>query len=171
MSKRMKVLVAVLAAVLVLTIGGTAVVMAQEEEPPPTPETEARGLLARVADILGVVTEEQLADAFEQAQQEMRQEAFLRFLEKAVEEERITQEEADEIREWWEQRPDTADQFLLRSRVRNTIRDRQMQQQGALPMFGPMGEGTKGPTGWCPTGGGPKVSREWQRIGPPWLAE
>ena len=58
MSKRMKALIAVLAAILVLTVGGTAMVMAQEEEPPPTPETEANGLLARVAEILGISQEE-----------------------------------------------------------------------------------------------------------------
>jgi len=86
MSKKMKVLVSVLAAILLLTMGGTAMVMAQEEpdeEPtPPTLETEARCFLARVADILDI-DEEDLVNAFEQARQE----------------------QADEIREWWEQRP------------------------------------------------------------------
>ena len=39
MSKRMKVLIAVLVAILLLTVGGTATVMAQEDEPTPTPQT------------------------------------------------------------------------------------------------------------------------------------
>ena len=86
MSKKMKVLVSVLAAILLLTMGGTAMVMAQEEpdeEPtPPALETGARCFLARVADILDI-DEEDLVNAFEQARQE----------------------QADEIREWWEQRP------------------------------------------------------------------
>ena len=157
MSKRMKVLVATLAAVFLLAVGGTAMVMAQDEEP--APEAGANGLLARVADILGVVTEEQLADAFEQARQEMRQETFLRFLEKAVEEERITQQEADEFLEWWEQRPETCDRLLLRARICQAIGSRQMQQQGIMSMSGgPMWESPKGPRGWHSTA-------------PPWLAE
>ena len=68
MSKRMKILVVVLAAVLLLTVGGTATVMAQEA-PKPTPP--ANGLLARVADILDI-PQERLVDAFKQARQEMK---------------------------------------------------------------------------------------------------
>ena len=157
MSKKMKVLVTVVVAVLILTIGGTATVMAQDE-PEPTPETEGNGLLARVAEILDIPQEE-LASAFRQARQEMRQETFLRFLDKAVEEERITQEEADEIREWWEQRPEAANGLLQHARIRNAIRDRQMQRQGIMSMNGgPMWECPKGPRGWHSTA-------------PPWLAQ
>lgn len=70
MSRRIKVLVAVLAAVLLLTVSGTAAVMAQEE-PEPTPQ--ANGFLARVAEILGI-PQESLAEAFQQARQEMKPE-------------------------------------------------------------------------------------------------
>lgn len=158
MSKKMKVLVAVLAAILLLSVGGTAMVIAQEEEPTPTPEAGANGLLARVADILGI-SQEELGNAFRQAQQEMRQETFLRFLDKAVAQERITQAEADEFLEWWEQRPETCDRLLLRARIHQAIRSRQMQQQGILPMDGgPMWESPKGPRGWHSTA-------------PPWLAQ
>ena len=111
MSKRMKALIAVVAAILVLTVGGTAMVMAQDE-PPPTPETGANGLLARVAQILDI-PQDDLVNAFKQtrqemmqARQEMREEACIRSLDKAVEKERITQEEADAIKEWWEQKPE-----------------------------------------------------------------
>ncbi len=103
MSKRMKFLVAVLVAILLLTVGGTAMVMA--EEPTPTPEPSNNGLLARVAEKLGV-SQEELSNAFRQARQEMREEAFTGFLDKAVEEGRLTEEEADEIKEWWEQKPE-----------------------------------------------------------------
>ncbi len=71
MSKRIKVLVVVLAAVLLLTVSGTATVMAQEE-PASTPQ--ANGFLARVAEILDI-PQERLGDAFTQARQQMRQEA------------------------------------------------------------------------------------------------
>jgi len=158
MSKRMKVLVAVLAAILLLSVGGTAMVMAQEEEPTPTPEAGANGLLARVADILGI-SQDELGNAFRQAQQEMRQETFLRFLDKAVAQERITQAEADEFLEWWEQRPETCDRLLLRARIHQATGSRQMQQQGIMSMSdGPMWESPK-----CPRG--------WHSTAPPWLAQ
>ena len=112
MSKRMKVLISVLVAVLLLTVGGTAIAMAQEEEEP-APPVESNGLLARVAEILDI-PEEDLIDAFGQARQEMREEVFLNALDKAVEEGLITQEEAGEIREWWAQKPDVLDQGLFR---------------------------------------------------------
>jgi len=68
MSRRIKVLVAVLAAALLLTVSGTAAVMAQEElEPTP----QANGFLARVAEILDI-PQESLAEAFQQARQEMK---------------------------------------------------------------------------------------------------
>ena len=107
MSKKVKVLISAVAAVLLLTVGATTAVMAQDE-PEPTPEAEANGLLARVAEILDIPNED-LESAFRQAQQEMRQEAFIRGLDKAVENERITQEEADAIKEWWEQKPEVMD--------------------------------------------------------------
>lgn len=110
MSKRVKILVSVVVVILLLTVGITATVMAHEE---PMPRAGAKGLLARVAGILDI-PEEDLFNAFKQAQQEMRQEAFIRALDKAVEEGRITQEEADEIKEWWEQKPEVLDRSLLR---------------------------------------------------------
>ena len=119
MSKRVKILVSALVVVLLLTVGATATVMAQED-PTPTPQAEAKGLLARVAEILDIPQEE-LVDAFRQAQQEIRQEAFIRFLNKAVENGRITQEEANEIEEWWEQKPEALESvqgFNERCRVR-----------------------------------------------------
>ncbi len=106
MSKKVKILISVLVAALLLTVGGVTMVMAEgEEETAPPPETTVKGLLERVADILEIDRED-LIDAFKQAQQEMREETFIRALDKAVAEGRITQEQADEIREWWELRPD-----------------------------------------------------------------
>lgn len=105
MSKKMKVLVAVLMAILLLTVGGAAAVMADDESSSTSNVTSTNSLLARVADKLGI-TEEELANAFREARQEMREEAFLSYLDKAVEEGLINQEEADEIKEWWVQRPE-----------------------------------------------------------------
>lgn len=115
MSKKMKVLVSVLVAILVLTVGGTAIALAQEEEEP-APPVEANGLLARVAELLAI-PEEDLIDAFNQARQELRQERWEetsnQALDKAVEEGLLTPEEADEIRGWWEQKPEALDRGLL----------------------------------------------------------
>ena len=106
MSKKVKVLISVLVVALLLTVGATATVMAEgEEETTPSPEANAEGLLKRVADILEI-DEEDLISAFKQAQQEMGEEAFTNRLNQAVEEGYITREQADEIIEWWELRPD-----------------------------------------------------------------
>ena len=108
MSKKVKVLISALVVALLLTVGGVTTVMAEgEEETTPAPETDAEGLLERVADILGI-DQEDLIDAFKQAQQEMWDEAFISRVNEAVEEGFITQEQADEIIEWWGQRPDDA---------------------------------------------------------------
>jgi len=109
-SKKRTVLVSVLMValvpVLLLTVGGVATVMADEPTPPPEVEVEANanGLLTRVAQILDI-PEDDLIGAFKQARQEMRQETFIRFLDRALGNERITQEEYDAIIAWGEQRP------------------------------------------------------------------
>ena len=103
MSKKVKVLISALVVALLLTVGATVTVMAEGEEE----ETGENGLLGRVAEILGI-DEEELTAAFEQAQQEMSEETFIRALDKAVEEERITREQANEIIEWWLEKPDDA---------------------------------------------------------------
>lgn len=112
MSKKMKVLVSVLVAVLVLVVAGTAMVMADDGSTATDNETGRKSLQARVAQNLGI-TEEELANAFRQAWQEMREEAFIRFLDKALQNERISQEEYDAIIEWWEQKPEALDEALL----------------------------------------------------------
>ena len=75
MSKRAKVVVAVLAVILLVAVVTATNAMAQEEPAPtPTPQAGVNGsLLTTVAKILGI-PQEKLADAFEQARQEMREE-------------------------------------------------------------------------------------------------
>ena len=137
MSKKVKIIVSVIVAVLLLTVATTATVMAQEEEPvqeEPALQPEGRtGLLARVAEILGI-SQEELVDTFRQAHQEMRQEmrremrqeAFIRALDKAVEEGLITQQEFDEIKAWWENRPEALDCLTPCARIQKASRFRQM---------------------------------------------
>ena len=99
-------MVALMAAVIGL---GSATALAQESDG----ETSRLGLIARVAKILGQ-EEQQVQDAFDQARQEMRDERFDEMvgqrLDALVESGRITQEQADELREWYAERPDS---FLL----------------------------------------------------------
>jgi len=111
-SKKVKILISLVVAILLLAMGGTATVMAQEEESIPPPRTGGEGVLARVADILNIPQEE-LASAFNQARQEMRQETFHRFLNKAIGQGCLTQDEADPIINWWQQRPEAVDRICL----------------------------------------------------------
>lgn len=93
MSKKFKVIVSVLLAVLMLATSGTAVVMAQDE-PEPTPQMATADLLYRVASILGI-TPEELADAFNQARQEMWEEC------QATGNCTIRQERVNQFKERW----------------------------------------------------------------------
>ena len=134
MSRKMKVLVSALVLVLLLTVGGTAIALADEaEEPVNVPPVEVNGVLSRVAEILNI-PEEDLAEAFGQAREEMWQErhgeAFGEALERAVAEGLLTEEEAGEIKEWWAQRPEALGPGLLQracgflgSRIHNVQSD------------------------------------------------
>ncbi len=108
MSKKMKVLIAVIAAVLVLTVVGTATVLADE---PPKPATGHNALFAKVAQLLGI-TQEQLTNVFNTARQQLRQEAITNALTRAVTNNVITQAEADQITGWWGQRPAAVDKLF-----------------------------------------------------------
>jgi len=138
MSKKMKVLIAVLVAILTLTVSGAMAVLAQDDDEPEPDEEElieeldeivprvrlfmasagSGELLSRVAEILDI-PEEALRDAFEEAKQEIADErgeqAFYEFLDRAVAEGLITDGEAEDIREWWEQKPEALNRAMLRN--------------------------------------------------------
>lgn len=106
------ILAAVLAAIMV--IGGTAgVALAQEDEAGQgwrgalgdDVQRRQGALVARVAEILGI-DQQQLEDAFRQAQSEFREEALDSRLEELIDEGTLTQEQADEFKAWIEARPD-----------------------------------------------------------------
>jgi NTP pyrophosphatase (non-canonical NTP hydrolase) len=127
MSKKAKVLISALVAAILLTAGATAAVVAQEEPTPP-PEARGQGFLSRVAEILDIPVEE-LVTAFRQARHEVRSDVFNAALERAVDAGAITAEEAGEIRQWLEQRPDTLDPVLRRlvHRIRNHLQAPRVQ--------------------------------------------
>jgi len=100
------IIIGLLATVLLAaSIGG--IVLAQAEN---GDDSQPKTLLDRVAEILvgkGInVTLEQLKDAFTQAQSEMRDEALDRYLQGLVDKGKITQEQADQYKAWWQARPD-----------------------------------------------------------------
>ncbi len=127
MSKKAKVLISALVAAILLTAGATAAVVAQEEPTPP-PEARGQGLLGRVAEILDIPVEE-LVTAIRQARHEVRADVFNAALERAVNAGAITTEEAGEIRQWLEQRPDTLDPVLRRlvQRIGNHLQPPRVQ--------------------------------------------
>ena len=66
---------------------------------------------SRVAGILGLgLTEAQVQDAFDQARTEMQDEALQAKLDQLVENGRLSQEQADEYKGWYDSRPETLTQ-------------------------------------------------------------
>jgi len=83
------------------------------------PESKCGALLDRVCEIYqentGVAIDpQQLKDAFVQAQDEMELNALESRLQSLVDQDRITQEEADQYLEWWESKPDVPFNFGFR---------------------------------------------------------
>jgi hypothetical protein len=104
MGRRKWLIITVVAVTVVLVVGIIGgVVYAQTTTP--TPDSQGKTLLARVAAILGI-EEQTLEDAFNQAKKEMSDEALGKKLDALVEQGKLTQEQADEYKEWWESRPD-----------------------------------------------------------------
>jgi len=164
MSKKVKVIVSVVAAVVLLTVGAATAVMAQEDESTAN-TTGTRGLFARVAGNLGI-SQDEMTDAFQQARQglrqemrqmwqERRQEAFLKAIDKAAGKELITQDAADDIIEWWEQRPEALGQVWQ-----------------ACPSAGSaLGDGNMWNKRWHSTFGMQGSGRGWHRAGAPEMAD
>ena len=108
------ILATVLGAVLLAgSIGGIALAQTENGD-----SDQPTTLFDRVTAILvdkGVdITSEQLKDAFTQAQSQMRTEALQNRLKGLVDQDKITQGEADQYLEWWQLRPDVPVGFGLR---------------------------------------------------------
>jgi len=142
MSKKKKIILSALlttAAIVGITAGVT---FAQDESGDIQPGAQHEALLERVCEIYedntGVAIEpEALKDAFTEAQGEMMAEAMENRLDKLVEEGVITQDEADQYKEWWEARPDTP------------LPGRPMFRGGPGGRFGPRLGGFGFPRGQC----------------------
>ncbi len=105
MNKRRWLYALLLTGLLVIGVtGGTVLAQGGEEDG----DSPVKGFASRVAGILGLgLTEAQVQEAFDQARAEMQDEALQAKLDKLVESGRLTQEQADEYKEWYDSRPDT----------------------------------------------------------------
>ena len=102
---RMKVWLMAAATLAVLAVGvGGGAVLAQESESGDS--SPVKSFVSRVAEILGL-EEETVQDAFTQARREMMDDGVERKLDAAVESGKLTQEQADEIQEWYDSKPDS----------------------------------------------------------------
>ena len=103
MNKRRWLYALILTGILVIGITGGAVLAHGGGENGDSP---VKSFASRVAGILGL-DESQVQDAFKQARAEVQDEALQAKLDKMVGKGRLTQEEADEYKEWYDSRPDT----------------------------------------------------------------
>ena len=96
-------LLPVAATMIVVSIFTAGAVMAQEDGAGETPVVQ--GFASRVAAILGL-DEAQVQDAMDQVRREMQDEAMRNKLDALVEQGRLTQEQADEYYQWYQDRPE-----------------------------------------------------------------
>jgi hypothetical protein len=108
MSKKLKIVLALATVVVILSLGTGAVVMAASSTTTPstttTPTTQCKGLFTNAAAALGV-TEQQLADAFQQATAQVQKQSITSALAQAVANGTITQTESNAIQAWLAKKP------------------------------------------------------------------
>lgn len=115
MSKKIKIMLAVVAAVVVLAVRGGVVAMANGTTTP-TDSAKSNQLLARVAAILGNgITEQTLTDAFKQAREETAKEAIAAWLARAIENGVVTATDMTSIEIWLSQKPDGTDRDAMKA--------------------------------------------------------
>ncbi|MDP2916865.1 MAG: hypothetical protein Q8O16_02915 [Dehalococcoidia bacterium] len=95
------IMVAVLVAVLLFGSIGSIAVFAQTGS---GSTDTGKTLLARVATILGI-DQKKVEDAFAQAQREMQTEALSNYLKNLVDQGKITPQQADQYKQWFQSRP------------------------------------------------------------------
>ncbi|MBM3142634.1 MAG: hypothetical protein FJ005_06270 [Chloroflexi bacterium] len=146
------IIVAVLAAVLLSGSIG-AVALAADNGDDSQPKARCGALLDRVCEIYqqktgDVIDQEVLKEAFAQAQREMREEALDNYLKNLVAQGKITQEQADQYKNWQQSRPDT-EQFRQQLKVWQQERPgippelkEWQEERPDVPLgFGPRGHG------------------------------
>lgn len=123
MSKKLKIVIALVAGVVILSLGSGAIVMAATSTTATTTATTTaaqcngtvgNGLYTAAAATLGV-TEQQLADAFQQAQAQAQQQNITAALAQAVANGTITQAESTAIQAWLAQKPTSPTQANMKA--------------------------------------------------------
>jgi hypothetical protein len=109
MSKKWKIFLAVIAAAVVLTLTGGAIVLAQDQ-----PAAVSNPLLARVAELVGK-TETGLTTALKEARIEAAKEAITTALDKAVTDGIITAADKTALLAWLDKQPDPADKAAMKT--------------------------------------------------------
>jgi hypothetical protein len=135
MWKRKKFIIPLVAAMALAGILAGSVFAQEGDEVGPPP---GGTLIERLAEKLGIEQSE-LETAFAEVRSEMRDEAQSSRLEALVEQGKLTQEEADQFRGWWQARPEME---------LGGFGARLGGPGGHLgPAFGPRGQGGPGPLG------------------------
>jgi hypothetical protein len=122
MSKKLKIVLALAAGVVILSLGSGAIVMAASTTPGSTATTPAtqcngtfgNGLFTTAAAALGV-TEQQLADAFQQATVQAQKQSISTTLAQAVANGTITQAESTAIQAWLAEKPTSPTQDNMKA--------------------------------------------------------
>jgi len=102
-SKRFVIIAVILAVVLVGGIAGIAIAQTRSSTTTPT-AASTQTLAARVAKILGI-DQAKVQSAFDQARKDMANDALDARLKALVASGKITQQQADQYRSWWQSRP------------------------------------------------------------------
>ncbi len=102
--KKKWIIIGVLAAVVILTAGIVGAVVVNAQNPSPTVTNPQKAFADKVAAILGI-DPAKVESAFTQAQKEMQDEALTNRLNALVKQGKLTQQQADQYKQWWESRP------------------------------------------------------------------
>ncbi len=100
-SKKFIIVAVIVAVVLVGTVAGVALAQANNGS---STTTQGKTFAARVAAILGI-DQQKVQDAFDKARRDMADEAMNNRLDALVKSGKITQQQADQYKSWWQSRP------------------------------------------------------------------
>jgi hypothetical protein len=146
-SKKFIIAAALVVVIALASFGGIALAADDGED------TEGTATVDKIWDEMAAALQEdgvdvsadQLKDAFSTVMENRKDKALQDYLDKMVEEEKITQEQADAYREWMEAKPDMGEKFglgnqggMFRERIKMRIFDG-TRGNGSMGFFGGSG--------------------------------
>jgi len=110
-TRKFIIIMAIAAALAAASVGGVVLAQGNGDENRTQPETQHAAMLEKVCEIYEdntgtAIDAEELQAAFDQARDEVQAEALHEHFQSLVDEDKLTQEQADEYLEWWESRPE-----------------------------------------------------------------